>query len=327
MIEYILEQSSVIRVINDSSYKLNIRNNYHQVIIAASGSSLNAALLAISILKLKKDKYIILNPHDLRYDTDYLSNSDNLLIGVSQTGGSVSTLECMQLANQNNLTTISLTSGVNNPLANEAKVKVDICCGQEPIGPKTKGYLASVLSLIKVIAQNIEMIDYDISSLYLSVDNAPKYISMVDEWINNNQDWILASCYSMVGYSLDDSLCKEGALKILETHQVPIMNYPAEEFMHGPHRTIVENSKLIVLDSQDDTHDSMYNLVEFAKSKGCDVLVISTYDDYEDAMLVNTWVDILLLLQILAALLPAHKGINPSDPVHPEFAKIMNTRL
>ena len=43
---------------------------------------------------------------------------------------------------------------------------------------------------------------------------------------------------SIVGFGINYPTAREGTLKILETMQIPVMNFDMEEFMHGPHRTI-----------------------------------------------------------------------------------------
>ena len=55
-----------------------------------------------------------------------------------------------------------------------------------------------------------------------------------------------AKAMSIVGFGINYPTAREGTLKILETMQIPVMNFDMEEFMHGPHRTIVNHSYLIM---------------------------------------------------------------------------------
>lgn len=330
MISYILEQPDIILKIVDKSYKIPIDINDRNIIITASGSSLNAGILAIDILDLNKVEYQVMDPYTLRYKTDYLKDKGNVIIGLSQTGRSTSTLECLDIASQNGLDTISLTSGLQNPLADIAKYKFDILCGDEPIGPKTKGLLATTLALIKTLTENrnIDSLNYDI------IIKESKYIKQVVdntvEWCNLNPQWSTTNCLSMLGFGIDDSLCKEGALKILETLQIPIMNYPAEEFMHGPHRTIKPKGKIIVLNTVEETNTMMSNFVSFSREKGAEVLYLTPFEnDGESIQLITNcpWLEILVILQTISAYLPTQVGIDPATPVYPEFASTVGTRV
>ena len=69
---------------------------------------------------------------------------------------------------------------------------------------------------------------------------------------------------SIVGFGINYPTAREGTLKILETMQIPVMNFDMEEFMHGPHRTIVNHSYLIMVETKGAGEVLMKNLIHFA---------------------------------------------------------------
>lgn len=72
-----------------------------EIIITASGTSLNAAMLVKCLIEKEADCSIIVeNPFQLRYYSKHLYNPQNILIVISQTGKSTGTLECLQIAKQ-----------------------------------------------------------------------------------------------------------------------------------------------------------------------------------------------------------------------------------
>ena len=47
------------------------------------------------------------------------------------------------IAHDHGITTIGITGYMDSPLTQTCDYNIDIGCGDEPIGPKTKGYMAT----------------------------------------------------------------------------------------------------------------------------------------------------------------------------------------
>lgn len=333
MWKYIDEQEDLIKVVIDSKVP-KLDYNHKHVVIVASGSSYNSALIAKYNFKADSMKIQVVDPFDFRYYDCNLLTKDSLLIALSQTGKSIGTLECVQLANKWHVPTIALTSDDESNLAKEATLHINILCGDEPIGPKTKGVLAMTLMLEKVLYQlsgepSDEMLDTYIKESLRIADT----VSIAKQWCENNREWSKATCMSIVGYGNGNAIAREGSLKILETLRIPIMNFNMEEFMHGPHRTIKKNSFLIYLRNNSIGHELMDNLINFTENIGSKVLVISDKDAEDNSIVIESihektrWIQELVVLQVLSAYLPEMVGINPSDPVYGSFAKTVGTRI
>ena len=99
-----------------------------EIIITASGTSLNAAMLVKCLIEKEADCSIIVeNPFQLRYYSKHLYNPQNILIVISQTGKSTGTLECLQIAKQHHIPTVSITANGDSPIAKKANI-ILICC-------------------------------------------------------------------------------------------------------------------------------------------------------------------------------------------------------
>ena len=152
---YIDEQKDVLTNILNQEEKIlsslpDAFINKKEIIITASGSSLNAAMLVKTMLEKEIGCLIqVETPFQLRYYSPllHLPHKHKLLIVLSQTGKSIGTLECLQIAKNNYIPTIAITADNKSPIAIQADTHINMPCGKEPVGPKTKGFTATVLTL------------------------------------------------------------------------------------------------------------------------------------------------------------------------------------
>lgn len=311
--------------------------NVNEIIITASGSSYNAALLAKSILEKKTNKQILVEtPFHLRYYSNSLNQKDNsLLIVLSQTGKSIGPLECIYLAKEKQIPVLALTSDNHSPIAKNADSHINILCGKETVGPKTKGFTATVLVLQLVLMKLLKLKNDDFINEYKqSICDLPTNIKEAKKWCQSNQSWSKAKALSITGFGVNYPTSREGALKILETMQIPVMNFELEEFMHGPHRTIISNSYIILINTPGTGNKLMNNLITFSKSKTKHYLILSSkkYDEtnvinVNDYPLTNSWLNIIVIFQVICTYLPEINGINSSDPIYKDFATTAGTRI
>lgn len=307
-----------------------------QIILSASGSSLNAAF----ILKpfFKQLDILIETPFDLRYNSTLLCREaeDKVLIVISQTGKSVGTLACIQKAKEHGITTIALTAANQSPIAIAADYHIDILCGEEPVGPKTKGFSASVIMLhLLLMHLSSDIRHAEVVSAYThSANDIKDTMQRAIYFGEQHQDWAKADGFSVVGYGMNHGSAREGSLKLLETMQIPVMNYDMEEFMHGPHRTITSKTHLILIQHGQEGSELMHNLIQFARSKTDHVLVLTTdatqrSDEIQlpTCEVLSSWLHAVVIFQVLCTLFPEYNGINSADPVYGDFATSVGTRI
>ncbi|WP_050638000.1 SIS domain-containing protein [Candidatus Stoquefichus sp. SB1] len=312
--------------------------NKKEIIITASGSSLNAAMLVKAMLERKMECIIhVETPFQLRYYSPLLLsyNENKLLIALSQTGKSTGTLECLTLAKENHIPTIAMTADDKSPIASCADTHINILCGEELVGPKTKGFTATVITLQLVLMKLSLLSSHQVIEEYRqSINELPQNIQDSKKWCEGHKEWAKAKAMSIVGFGVHYPTAREGTLKILETMQIPIMNFDMEEFMHGPHRTIVEDSYLIMIDTKGAGQTLMHNLIDFSKTKTDYYLIISTMRDENqqtihvgDYPMTSSWLNIVVIFQVLCTYFPEINGMNSSDPIYGDFATTVGTRI
>jgi glucoselysine-6-phosphate deglycase len=341
MWDYIEEQPTVLRSILNKHQHTTFIDNITKpttIIITASGTSLNAAYTLKPFFNQILDCTIIIeNPFQLRYYHSLLKkkHENTILIGISQTGKSTGTIDCLKLANAQNIPTIALTEASDSPLANIANHVVPIGCGEENAPPKTKGFSATVLTLQLLVIDLLHKQDNSLLQEYSScIKDMSSTILDAKVWAKNHSYWAKAPTITTVGFGYNDGIAKEGALKLLETMQIPVMNYDLEEFMHGPHRTIVKDSYIILIQTYGLGSIFMDRLIDFVKTKTDNYLVISSChpsDDHtisiKDSPLSSTWMQSVIPFQVLACYFPELNGVNPTKPVYASFATSVGTRI
>ena len=330
MYNYIYEQVNLIEKytpVPEKDLKLIEDKQFNKLIITSTGSSLKASLISRELLKIKSSKIQVCSPAELQKNKKNLLDKKSLLIVVSQTGESVSVLDCLQYAKQEGIYTLSLTSGHNNSIALNSDKNFDIQCGIERIGPKTKGVTMTILTLTDLVYKLNTSLKWEIGMKpLLKPSTTFSRVKEIDGeivlFLKRNCNWGDCKAISIFGFGLDDYICREGSLKILETLLVPVMNYPGEEFMHGPHRLINQKQKFIVLDTEDNSNLNL--LLKYAREKNAQLLVIS--NKKESDVHVYSWFESLIAFQLLAYYLPINVGINPDEPVNADFAKKVGSR-
>lgn len=335
MKQYILDQKNVLPSLIENRTCYEVLNNFKQVqkiVIAASGSSKNVAMVVQALLS-KDIEIVVDTPFQLIHNSFQIQRCD-CLIAISQTGKSTGTMNCAKLANENHIPTIAITADIHSPLALECSYTFDIHCLDETIGPKTKGYTATLLVLFFVIAKLINKnIDSYIKEFLLDIEQIENIIKQTTHYVENHREWSQANCVSVIGCGVHYGTACEGNLKLLETMQIPAMCYELEEFMHGPHRTVHENSYLVFIHTHNEGYDMMIRFIEFAHQQKAHIIVID--DDQNSSSdiiipqlpLIQSVISATVVLQVMSSLIPEYKGINPSDPVLSQFATTVGTRV
>ena len=335
MKQYILDQKNVLPSLIENRTCYEVLNNFKQVqkiVIAASGSSKNVAMVVQALLS-KDIEIVVDTPFQLIHNSCQIQRCD-CLIAISQTGKSTGTMNCAKLANENLIPTIAITADIHSPLALVCSYTFDIHCLDETIGPKTKGYTATLLVLFFVIAKLINKnIDSYIKEFLLDIEQIENIIEQITHYVENHQEWSQANCVSVIGCGIHYGTACEGNLKLLETMQIPAMCYELEEFMHGPHRTVHENSYLVFIHTHNEGYDMMSRFIEFARQQKAHIIVID--DDQNSSSdiiipqlpLIQSVISATVVLQVMSSLIPEYKGINPSDPVLSQFATTVGTRV
>ncbi|WP_158734561.1 SIS domain-containing protein [Alteribacillus sp. YIM 98480] len=354
MHQYILEEKDILKniILNRKNVSKNgvdiLRDpQVEQIYIIGSGTSYHAAIAAKEVLGFTTGKQIL-----TMYPTHFVlenipSPKSTVVIGISQGGKSLSTINGLKKAQKLGIKTIGMTEYENSDLARLADQYIPISVGsRENAGAKTKGYVATVLTLMVLgteTGQHRKIIDnrtYQqlIDRIEASVENINRIITSSERWFGDiGNDFLEAKEIMVVGYGTNYATAMEGALKLLETVRCPVIGYEMEEYMHGVYNCINADSYLIFLAANHKDKERILQLRNFLGNITNHCYVIgknSTFNhskrdlalSIEDDPFFSVF-EYIVPLQVLASLLSNKKGVDPAVPKFPDFHQKMKSKV
>lgn len=223
------------------------KHNPKRIVMVASGTSYNSALgsryFIEKVTKLPVStitSYAYTNYEKVYFDTD-------LVVAISHEGESTNTIDGIKKAQQLKIPVVAVTENLytetRNTIAKMGDYVLDILCGKEEVGPKTKGYIATVLTLQMAALEAAKHLGTITEEVYNqkkkealeTIDNLPRVIEASIQWYKaNEKDLEKAEKSIVIGYGENFATAIEGGLKALETVRYPFLSFEVEEFLHGP---------------------------------------------------------------------------------------------
>lgn len=230
---------------------------YTRVWLVASGTSNNACITAKSFMeKMLGIPCVLVNSYNFAHYESIFYPETDLMVAVTQEGESTNTIDAIERANGMGMDNFVVTEYLDNTCTQIAKGKVTIDCDREFMGPKTKGYTCTVLTLYIMAleaakaAGKISEEEYASikARMHKTVDNLDNVIAASEKWFEENKADLLPceKCY-VIGYGPNWGTAVEGALKSLETVRYAFFSFEMEEFLHGPLASIKPDVYTIIV--------------------------------------------------------------------------------
>ena len=313
-----------------------------RIVITGSGTSYHSGLQMQPYIQqvtgIRTDVYY---PFQVNKDSFIGDSSGTLLVGISQGGSSYSTYNAMKSGKEAGCKIASM-AGVEDALIDEtADFVLTVHCGDETVGPKTKGYFCTKLNLALLalyLAKGREKLSEEafinkIGELKKMADTFLERYHASVKWVDRNKDKLAAAKEIRVIGTREiygDTL--ESALKLLESLRIPVTGYEFEEFVHGIYNAINENSSIIILDPG--TEKRVGKMIHILSEWTSDIYVIGKYKtanpqnlhiEYNAQTPFETF-DCILPVQLICAEVPPLKGVNPHIPKDPQFHKKLGSK-
>ena len=224
---------------------------YDRVLFVGSGSSLNALTIVWSWLQAAIRRPVeVINPAVLLHDIEAVFGNP-LVVILSQSGTSSTSIEAARIAQQRGWQTVVITANPHSPIGALGLPIVLLPIGEEPIGPKTKGFTASIAACFKLAAGLAGCVLPQFSSatvdavLLTSRTSVPALI-----------DRKLPSYIVITGSGRHFGVALEASLKIAEIAGVPTAGFDPEELLHGRlHGT--DGDSLVIMIVSDEAERSL----------------------------------------------------------------------
>jgi glucoselysine-6-phosphate deglycase len=166
-----------------------------------------------------------------------------LVIAVSQSGLSTNTRALVQRLRAGHVPVATLTEPLNTPVSEAAAFPILLQADNEKIGPKTRGYAVTVLTLYLMALEVCTGQNAGIAKITALTESGPQYLEAVRTFYETHKDALAkARSYIFTGKNAAAKVANECALKVLETVCYPALGYEYEEFLHGPAFSIDEDT-------------------------------------------------------------------------------------
>lgn len=258
--------------------------------ILACGTSYYAALTGKhyleSIAKIRCDVEIA---SEYRY-RDVISDPDELVITISQSGETLDTMEALKYAMaQGHRYSLSICNVMESALPRTSTLTIFTRAGAEIGVASTKAFttqlvvlfgLAVTLGILRGHVDESQAQDYaeDLRLLPGSIQHALNLEPQLASWA---QSFANKPSALFLGRGIHYPIALEGALKLKELTYIHAESYPAGELKHGPLALVDENMPVVVISPNDGLLDKVKANMQEVSARGGELFVLSDLDsDY-----------------------------------------------
>ncbi|RDJ19978.1 SIS domain-containing protein [Bosea caraganae] len=309
---------------------LDLRPAKHLVLVG-SGTSLNALLVAKPGFEAGGAFVEVLNPVAFLSREPALGR-DALVIALSQTGTSETTVAAVRQAQESGWRCLTITAEAHSPIGQVAASKLVLPVGPEPVGPKTKGYTASLAGLFELAAAfggkaGAAEIDEDLLAAVIAKTTPPAFALAAEL---DEADGLL-----FTGEGRHHGTALEASLKIAEMTGVPAAAFPTEEAMHGRFHGLTAKSLCVMIAADEAERALAAHAAGVMAGLGVRTLILNltsvpTPHDWVRTPALSAPHDTIAAIipvQRLAQAMAARRGIPPHLMRFPGLSKLLGIKI
>jgi glucosamine--fructose-6-phosphate aminotransferase (isomerizing) len=260
---------------NAQAIAREIRGEFSYVLIAARGSSDNAARYAQYLLGIQHGLQVALATPSIFTMYDKTVNlSGALVIGISQSGQSPDIVSVLSAAQKQGRPTLAITNDVNSPLAQTSRFILPLDAGEERAVAATKTYTASLAAMALLSCaldgdrQSLDLLRQVPQRMQATLDGLQPAMEHVERYR-------YAAQLAVVGRGLNYGTAFETALKIKELSYVVAEPYSSADYRHGPIATARPGSPVILIVPRGSIYPDMRALTGELKKRQAELLIVS----------------------------------------------------
>ena len=307
-------------------------SNIKKIYIVACGTAMHAGLTGKNAIeKLCRIPVEVDIASEFRYRKPIIDNK-TLCIYISQSGETADTIAALKLSKEKGATTIAISNVIGSSITREADYSIYTHAGPEIAVASTKAYTSQVM-LVNILAiyfaeilgscdnSIISKFKEDILTLPKKIEETLKCkeeIRAFAKQIYQEKDIFF------LGRGIDETVAKEGSLKLKEISYIHSESYAAGELKHGP-IALIENGITVVsiLTDEDLVKKTVSNIQEVI-TRGAKTLVVtnqnidkSMFDKVIEIPETDCFISPILSiipLQLLAYYISKEKGLDVDKP-------------
>ena len=345
MLKEIYEQPTAIRETIGAKINLNsicefdelgftkdYLSSLNKIYIVACGTAMHAGLSGKNAIeKLCRIPVEVDIASEFRY-RDPIVDDKTLCIFISQSGETADTIAALKLSKEKKAKTIAISNVIGSSITREADYSIYTHAGPEIAVASTKAYTSQVI-LINILAiyfaEILESSSKEfLNSLKKDILELPKKIEETlecDEVIKNFAKKIYQEKdVFFLGRGIDETVAKEGSLKLKEISYIHSESYAAGELKHGPIALIENGITVISIMTDKDLVKKTVSNIQEVITRGAKTLVITNQE--VDKNMFNEVITIpetncfvspilsVIPLQLLAYYISKEKGLDVDKP-------------
>ncbi|MBN9541530.1 MAG: hypothetical protein BGN99_11575 [Alphaproteobacteria bacterium 65-37] len=279
------------------------------IALVGSGSSFNAITVARPrFVAARRGPVTLHEPEDFIAELADATTRP-LVVVLSQSGASTTSIAAAQAALAAGLRTVAITASPQAALGGVGAELLHMPVGEEPVGPKTKGFLGSMAMLLAMA----ETLGAPASPLISGADLAP-----LIEAGRETAEALVPSLRQVdqivvAGRRANYGVALEASLKITEMAGLPTCGLPTEELLHGRLHGLTDRSVAFLLAEGAAELAEARRVEQVMAARGCRIVVVDAA-----AGLPSPWTVLGLVVpfQWLAVRLAEDRGLVPQTMRH-----------
>ena len=344
MLKEIYEQPTAIRetigakLVENSKCEfeeLNFSKEYlksiNKIYIVACGTAMHAGLAGKNIIEhLCKIPTEVDIASEFRY-RDPIIDDKTLCIFISQSGETADTIAALKLSRDKGAKTLAISNVIGSSITREADYSIYTHAGPEIAVASTKAYTSQVvlISMLAIyFAETLEVSEDLVNTLKKDILELPKKIEETLECSDSIKEFAKKVYQEkdifFLGRGIDETIAKEGSLKLKEISYIHSESYAAGELKHGPIALIEKGITVISIMTDSNLVEKTVSNIQEVITRGAKTLVVTNqnidnkmFDNVITIPSTSTFVSPIIAiipLQLLSYYISKEKGLDVDKP-------------
>jgi len=247
-----------------------------------------------------------------------------VVIGISQSGGSIDVCEYLRLARKSGALTVGITNQPASEIAKAADLVLPLLAGPEKSVAATKTYTSEMLVLLLLVAYLKG--DRDLLKQAEKLPElAGKALATEEQVAGLVTRYRYMPASVVLGRGFNYATAQEFALKLMETCYQPVHSFSMADFLHGPIAMIHEGFPTFTFVAQGRMRQPMMTVANRVKGHGSELVVFtneraaaklsgcSVYVDAQGEEVLSPFT-LIIPAQLFAYHLARVRGLDPDRP-------------
>ena len=303
----------------------------NKIYIVACGTAMHAGLAGKNIIeKLCRIPTEVDIASEFRY-RDPLIDDKTLCIFISQSGETADTIAALKLSKQKGAKTLAISNVIGSSITREADYSIYTHAGPEIAVASTKAYTSQVVLIVILAIYFAEILEKNSEELYelkKEILDLPRQIedclALEDKIRDFAKEIYQEKDVFFIGRGIDETVAKEGSLKLKEISYIHSESYAAGELKHGAIALIEKDVTVVGIMTQPTLVEKTVSNLQEVITRGAKTFIVtnqkidkSMFDIVLEIPETSPYISPILSiipLQLLSYYISKEKGLDVDKP-------------